>query len=112
MGGDIIFLLLVIFLVWPLFRFYLAMRKAQRQARDVFSQFSGNDRTGQRRTGGWSGSRKRRKKVIDDSIGEYVDFEEIETQEQSDSKPKEDSNPKAGYKIEQQVVDAEWEDIK
>lgn len=90
----------------------MAVRKAQRQARDAFSQFTGNAGQERRRTGGWTGGKKRRNKVIDRNVGEYVDFEEVETSGEAGTKPEAGDTTKSGYKVEQQVVDAEWEDIK
>ncbi len=108
---EIILILILVFVVWPLFKFYLAIKNAQRQARDAFSQFGGAQQTqdNRQRKGGWSGMRSR-KKVIDPNVGEYVEFEEVEANHESSSA----NSTKNGssYRVEQQVEDAEWEDIK
>lgn len=110
---EFVLLIIILFVVWPLLRFYMMLRKAQRQARDAFSQFQGEGKDGSRqRKGGWSGGRQSRKKVIDRNVGEYVEFEEVEISRDSETKTGSDSRKESGYKVEQQVVDAEWEEIK
>lgn len=109
---EILLIIFLVFVVWPLLKFYMALRKAQRQARDAFSQFSGNRNTANdtgHRKAGWSSGRKQRKKVIDSNVGEYVDFEEIPASQNQQSHTK---KPNTSYHAEQQVEDAEWEDIK
>lgn len=51
-----------------------------------------------------SGNQQRRKK-IDPSVGEYVSFEEISATRTTSQ------DTQATYTVEQQVSDAEWEDI-
>lgn len=107
---EFFLILILVFVVWPLLRLYLAVRKAQKQARDAFSQFAGGGNAGDggRRKAGWSGGRRKsRGKVIDGSVGEYVDFEEIDVKDENGD----DREKKTSYRVEQQVVDAEWEDV-
>ncbi len=110
---EIILILILVFIVWPVFKFYLAIKKAQRQARDAFSQFGGGQQQSEsrrQRKGGWSGMRSR-KKVIDPNVGEYVEFEEVEVKQEFADTGKNTSST-SSYRVEQQVEDAEWEDIK
>lgn len=54
-------------------------------------------------------SRRRRRKVINSDEGEYVDFEEIDAPEESAADFEYDTSR---MRTEEQVSDAEWEEIK
>ncbi len=55
-----------------------------------------------------------KKKIIDDEVGEYVRFEEVEVTEttttEKDIKTGTERT-KVDYRVEDQVVDVEWEDL-
>lgn len=63
-----------------------------------------------RRRGGWSASPVRKRKKIDPEIAEYVQFQEISVTE-TEKKASDDTATRS-FTVEQQVSDAEWEDIK
>ena len=82
----------------------------QRKAyRDFVNQFGGNA------SNGADGTRRRqpeqpapRAKKIDPNVGEYVEYEEVAC----DVKTTTSTTTSETYVREQQVVDAEWEEIK
>lgn len=55
------------------------------------------------------GEPKRRAKKIDPGVGEYIHFEEIEVS--SEQKTDAAGRRETKFKVEEQVVDVEWEDI-
>lgn len=69
-----------------------------------------SEKKARRKRGGWTQPTRQRPKKIDPSIGEYVRFQEIEVTTESNTHTTENSSQ--SYTIEQQVSDAEWEDIK
>ena len=105
--------LFVYFIVIPMGRLYMRIRRGRRQFNDMFSAFGGNPsarasaQSGSR-PGGWNTAPGRKKKFSREE-GEYVDFEEVETASCS-------YNPGTGqseihYTVEQQITDVEWEDL-
>lgn len=60
---------------------------------------------------GWSTPAPKRKK-IDPEVGEYVKFQEIEVTERSTYTTGNGKDTTVEYSAEQQVTDAEWEEIK
>lgn len=114
---TILFILLVIFVVWPLARaIFIAhrMRTRMRQAYEETARRQQQYRDEQRRANrkpGWSGG-KSRDKVIKPGEGEYVEWEEISvtsetTVESGDTGQTATSRTTATGR----VVDVEWEDI-
>lgn len=110
------FLLILLFILWPLIRVLYAVNKARRQARDFFNQSRGH-RGGfysdpydePERPGGWSrGNSVVRPKVFTRDIGEYVEFEEIEGTSANDGY----TYTRTTYSAESFISDADWEDIK
>lgn len=103
---GIIFFLLFIFIILPiiitLIRAAFFVHRARKSVRDAFRGTGGTDNSGQNDT------TPRRSKKIDPNEGEYVAFEDItiSTTETSD-----DRRRSTRYTVEQQIVDAEWEDI-
>lgn len=83
------------------FKVYSLKRKFTRQYQDFINAQQGNSSA--------EDNSGRHEKIFDDSMGEYVEFEEIP----------DDENPEEEYKSEDymysnggsQVEDAEWEDI-
>lgn len=111
--GLFILILIAIWIVPKLVRGYMFVHRIRKQTRRMYEQMynngfgqgdtpdgknSGNNRS--------SGSRnQQRRKKIDPSVGEYVSFEEI-----SDTRTT-SQDTHTTYTVEQQVTDAEWEDI-
>lgn len=110
--GFILWLLFVVARIgWRIYRTYRSMNKAFRQSPFGAQTQEQSDRNGS----SWftwgkrqSASRRRNKKIIPEDYGEYVDF--TETKESSDTHSQSEK-PSDNYR-ENQVEDAEWEDIK
>lgn len=110
----LILILLGYFVVWPLIKLGLRINDARRQYNDLFSGAATQQRPGQSasRKPGWSHTEPAKKKKIDPDTGEYVSFEEIHVSEtRVDIDATTDDGHTDHIEIEQQVVDAEWEDI-
>lgn len=112
---ELLIILLLIFIVPKIIRAYLIVRNMRRQARQIFEQMYGEpnpreaaDRRQSRRPG-WSTPGVRKKK-IDPNVGEYVKFQEISVTETSEQKTPAGSSTSTTV-VEQQVTDAEWEEI-
>lgn len=109
-----LFLLFVIFVLPKIIRGFLIVHRVRRQARQLFDQMYGaSQQTSpepKRRKPGWSAPIPRRKK-IDPTVGEYVKFQEIQTEETIQQQSEPDGTKSTSATIEQQVTDAEWEEI-
>ncbi|MCM1449266.1 MAG: DUF4834 family protein [Clostridiales bacterium] len=113
--GFVIFLLIILFF-WFLPRIlrwlmiYMVKKKTASMYEQMFGQAYNSQQQQQqrRRRGGWSAPEKKRKK-IDSNVGEYVQFQEVKVTETTNSSTEENTQ---GYTVEQQVSDAEWEEIK
>lgn len=110
----IFFLILLLVILWPVLKLGYKVHKAQSQARKAYEEafgyrqpHSSGDGTRQRgpRESRDNGARR---KVFTAEDGEYVEFEEIEIDVKEASGPA----PVGDFKPEQQVEDAEWEDIR
>lgn len=103
---GIIFFLLFIFIILPfliiLIRTAFFVHRARKGIRDAFRGTSNSDDSEQ------SNATPRRSKKIDPDEGEYVAFEDITV---STSETSGDGRRYTEYTVEQQIVDAEWEDI-
>ncbi len=106
---GLIFFLLFIFIIVPvlvtLVRAAFFVHRARKSVRDAFRGMDNGD--------GGSGqqdctARHRRSKKIDPRDGEYVAYEEIAV---SASETADNGRHSMRYTVEQQIVDAEWEDI-
>lgn len=88
----------------------------RRKANDFFRQFGGSASGFARETQNdapRSRSRKysaRKRKKIASDVGEYVEFEEI--REYRPHTGSSGESPRVHYEVEQQISDAEWEDIR
>lgn len=106
---GIIFFLLFIFIILPfliiLIRTAFFVHRARKGIRDAFR--GTNDAYGQN-GGGQDAAAPRRSKKIDPNEGEYVAFEDITI---SATETSDDGRRYTEYTVEQQIVDAEWEDI-
>lgn len=110
---SLFFFLFIIFIVWcllhPIIRVWTTVRQAQKQANDFFSAASGGTRqSGSRRKENRSQQRRRPRKKIDPNVGEYVEFEEISVYSSTNTYQEREVK----FTPEQQIEDAEWEDIK
>lgn len=103
---GIIFFLLFIFIILPfliiLIRTAFFVHRARKGIRDAFRGMGNSDDSEQ------SNATPRRSKKIDPDEGEYVAFEDITV---STSETSGDGRRYTEYTVEQQIVDAEWEDI-
>lgn len=104
--GLFILLIFVIIIGIPLFRVFNTIRKLRKNYREMFG---GGPRSsqGRRQSQPRQNTRPKREKIIKPDEGEYVEFEEITSTTQTFS----DGGKKYTY-TEEQVTDAEWEDIK
>lgn len=126
--GLIIFLLFLFFILPSLLKrllFYLAKRQA-RKMNDAFQRAAGFDPEEARkyeasqqndaRKGGWTAPRQKRKKISSE-VGEYVNFQEVDVahsqSESSKNKEEKRNSSSAGSTpiVEQQIEDANWEEI-
>lgn len=105
--AEILLILFIVFIVWPLIKFFWAIRKAQKQARQAFEQATGTK---------WGKHNNKnhnttacKEKIFDSNVGEYVEFEEVE---HDNSLEREERSTSKKFNVEQQITDAEWEDIK
>lgn len=108
--SGLLLLFLIVFIIWPLLRAGLLVYKARKQMRDLFGG-------GARKGGGRRQEQQppRRRKKIDPNVGEYVEFEEIKTYTQSSGEVRTETSEtgSSGRTVtEEQIEDAEWEDIK
>ncbi len=111
--GIFIFLLLLFFIIIPLFKVIWRVWQVQRsfsrmqqQARDAMNRAAGASAQA-RRADRQSAARRPRKK-IDPTVGEYVAFEEVHAPAASGSA----SDGDGAFRAEPQVEDAVWEEIK
>ncbi len=114
--ATILFLLLFFFVLlpigraaWAFWRQYSAVKR-QFRAADEFRRAYQRAASGAREA---ASQPRRRKKKIDSDVGEYVAFEEIRTY--TDGSGSADVHAEAAsarFSAEQQVEDADWEDIK
>lgn len=110
-------LLIIIFFIWlisPLIRTWLAVRKYRKKVNDVFrGKFSGQgDAFRHERNAGWSASeRGTTKKIITKDMGEYVDFVEVTEISYQECRVDTDGK-KTSVKTETQITDVKWEEIK
>lgn len=103
----LIIILFILFFVWPLLRVAFAVRRAHKQARKAYEEAFGHRQRQDNRS-----ASPEKEKIFDRNVGEYVEFEEIECTSSTDSQGNDNTVNRKNVKIEHQVVDAEWEDIK
>lgn len=115
--GTFIVVIFCFWLLWKLLRWW-TVRKLQQHANDMFDQFSGaqtghdtrQSSSSRQRQSGWNYA-KPAKKIYRDE-GEYVEWEDVKTTV-SETKAADSTYKTYGPTSvdEQQIVDAEWEDI-
>lgn len=113
MSFGLLFLIILAIWIGPkLIRGAMFVHRVRKQTRSMFEQMHGTqDAEPRARKAGWSSPTPRRKK-IDPSVGEYVKFQEVADDADAPSRHSFDADDTSTYTVEQQVTDAEWEDIK
>lgn len=100
---SLIFLLLFVFVFWPLIKFGWKIFRFNQEISDQ------NKRARQTRQQARQQQKPEKKKKIDPNVGEYVAFTEVEVSEESTH----NSAGSTSYvKTEEQITDISWEDIK
>ncbi len=101
-----LFLLLLVFFLWPIFGLALKLFRLKRSVRRAW------EGAGQAASGRPEGfSADSRQKVYGSSVGEYVDFEEVPDAEPSRQSVSSQAADDDDFVPESQVVDAEFEEI-
>lgn len=126
---SLILIILIIWFLLPVIRVAWKIRQAKRQTRSFFNDLFGDaTKTDSRRNRHPEQDKpepKHRSKKIPDDVGEYVQFEEIDIRissttdstasdsnsTDSNSTGKTSSSRTTRIQIEEQITDAEWEDI-
>lgn len=105
----ILLLLLFIFVIWPLIRVAIAVNRVKKNARQAYEAMYGQqaERPRQRKAG-WSTPETAKKKKIDRNVGDYVAYEELPAEPATGNGTRQ--TPRQGS-TEQQIVDADWEEI-
>jgi hypothetical protein len=105
--GTILFLLLLFFVIIPLFKIGGAFWNARRQFKQFYNTMSGDGHQNNqsRQTEQHEGPKRKKYAPTD---GEYVAFEDIEVTE---TRTEQDGSKQSRTHSEQQIVDVEWEDI-
>ena len=102
-----ILLILLVILLWPAIRGYLAFRAMRNRAEEIFRQQQQQQQEAERKA-----RRQAQRKTFDKENGDYVDFEEVIEHNygatQTDATAQQQGNNASN---EQQVSDAEFEDI-
>ncbi len=97
-------LVLLLVLLRPIFKIWLQIRRVRNAYRDMArQQQDAYERTPR--------SRKGKSKIFSPNEGEYVEFTEIEVSETTESADA-FTNPASPACDEEQISDAEWEEIK
>lgn len=108
----ILLIVALIWLLWPLVRVYRSVRRAQRgftiDLNDLFGMPGAQrpDSDEPRHRYGWSGLRRKKKKIADD-VGEYVRFQEMPA-----DTAKQPAYEETAFATEQQITEVEWDDIR
>lgn len=105
--------LLILFLIFvgiPLFKVGWKIYRMQKDAKKVFSQF--NQQQQSRAEEFESQQRRQQQRQRRKSMGEYVEFEDINFAQQEPSNTQKTSSKKSYIKDEPLISDAEWEEIK
>lgn len=122
--GTFLLLLIIFFIVIPLVKALAAVWRARRQYRDFEDQFrraffceNGQAATGSasaraRRNKTGATKRAPAKKKIDPNVGEYVDFQEVRNTTTETPSSSASTSTYTHVRVESQIEDAEWEDIK
>lgn len=109
---GLLLIILAIFILQPLIRGFLAVRRYQNQMKSGYRQATSTNGSGASRAsraGGWSGPMRRHRKVITREMGEYVAFEDVAV---NATVTEPDGTRNTATIEEEQVIDAEWEEIR
>lgn len=120
--GTILLIFILVFIFWPIIKVIVTVNRLKRNARKAYEQmFSNGAGTApphrdapKERKAGWTKSPTSKPKKIGQDIGEYVKFEEIDTEFSATTHTSTDAGNTAtrtDFKAEQQIVDVEWTDI-
>lgn len=106
----IILAFIIIFFVWPAAKLAYKVKRANDQAREQFEEMrrEAERRTRQNRPGGWHTDHHTPKKKYSSTEGEYVEWEEVKVSTETTTQSSTDHTTR----VEQQITDVEWEDIK
>lgn len=96
-------LLLLFFVIWPMIKGMLAIMRARRSARRFFDQFRQAAGSPQKEP-----EQPKPRKKINPEDGEFVAFEDLPPETDSATY----TETRTEIRVEQQIVDVEWEDIK
>ena len=108
--GTLLLILIIFFLVLPLFKVGLKIYGFQKKAKDAFSQYN---RQQQKQAEEYeSQQRRQQRRQRRKSMGEYVDFEEITGSTHSAAPRQASSKKPSSHHNEPLISDAEWEEIK
>lgn len=109
---EIILLIVLLFILYPVFRVILTIWSTTRKFKKQYRDFTGgaNQSANQNNAQHNQPYHSQRKKVFDNSDGEYVDFEEIKVEESNDKTNQ--NSPNADNYSESQISDATFEEIK
>lgn len=114
--GTFLLILVVCFVVIPLFRGWLALRRMRRQAREAYEDAAREAERRRRanRRGGWSApdDARRQAKRYGSTDGEYVEWEEVAVETQTSRTTESTDGQSRQTVTESQVTDVEWEEIK
>lgn len=105
----VILFIIGLFIIWPVLKIALKIHRQYRNLRRMMNgEFPGDEPRGrQRRAANRKPSKPEpKKKKIQPEVGEYVEFEEIETSEAHSGNSNE-----VKFKSEAQISDVEFEDI-
>ncbi|MDE6267656.1 MAG: DUF4834 family protein [Muribaculaceae bacterium] len=109
----ILLILFAYYVILPVVRGLMQLNRMRSNARDFFNSMN-QQAAGARSRDSQPQQPAPKKKKIDPSVGEYVDYEEI-TVEQTTvnaTTTTDGSSSSTSIDVEQQIVDVEWEDIK
>lgn len=111
--GFLLLILFIWFIVVPLLKVASLVNRARKGMRQGARGFQRTDNPDEPtpRKGGWSAPRRKRKR-IDPSVGEYVNFQEIKLSSDEIEQRNRDNNRTRTTVTESQVEDAEWTEIK
>lgn len=109
--GTFFIFLIIFFLLFPVIKLGWKIYVAQKTAKKAFSEF--NKQQQQQAQEYESRQRRQKKRQRRKTMGEYVDFEEVNGSTQSSANTHQGSSKKSSrVKDEPLITDAEWEEIK
>lgn len=111
MGGFLgfLFILLLVVIILPLMRIVIAAYNLRRRFKKAAEGFRGRQETNGNTN---DRSQQNREKVFTKDIGEYVAFEEIAVEEEEDTRRRTSNSSYNNVKVESQITDVEFEELK